>query len=518
MRGSLQSRTVLIAVCAFVVIASLAASIWYSLQGATAGYFHSLTRIWELGLGGGAALYVVHARNGVRPSSFFSLMALLAIATASFLYNDETPFPGYAALLPTLPAAYLLIAGFPAASALEKCAMLKPVQWLGDHSYSIYLWHWPIIVLLEAKLDRPASGFESIGIIITVFLLSALSKKYVEDKFRHPAPKTGTNENTPDSAFVLAGGLIAMSVIAAAMLITPTWLGRLNEEKITSGAADHPGASAIANTSLSPVNNSIAFIPSVINARRDIPDMYHNKCHILQPSTAIVPCEFDYGGRKTVFLVGDSHTAMWLPALQEIARVRKWKIVSHTKSSCPLIDAPLVRGTTPYPECTAWNQKIIDEITTNKPDFVIVTMIANTRSVSKNAASDPLLNQQELADGLARQWNKVTRSGAQLLAIKATPIFKFDVAECVSAHPDKIEKCGRAREDVLRTTDAIPLAVEKANNAVIADMTDFICHPSRCEPIVGNILVYRDQHHLTATYAKTLAPFVADKIDAMLEE
>ena len=109
MRGSLQSRTVLIAVCAFVVIASLAASIWYSLQGATAGYFHSLTRIWELGLGDGAALYVVHARNGVRPSSFFSLMALLAIATASFLYNDETPFPGYAALLPTLPAAYLCL-------------------------------------------------------------------------------------------------------------------------------------------------------------------------------------------------------------------------------------------------------------------------------------------------------------------------------------------------------------------------------------------------------------------------
>ena len=241
--------------------------------------------------------------------------------------------------------------------------------------------------------------------------------------------------------------------------------------------------------------------------------MYHNKCHILQPSTAVVPCVFEYGARRTVYLIGDSHAAMWLPALQSIAQARHWTIISHTKSSCPFIDTPITRGNDPYPECAEWNKKIVNEIITNKPDLVVVTMIANTRSASPEAKSIPASNQKTLADGLARQWEKVTNSGTQLLAISATPIFDFDVAECVSANPTNVNNCARDRADVLRKTDAIPLAAQSAEGITLAHMTDYICHEDRCEPLVGNILVYRDQHHLTATYAKTLAPYLADEVD-----
>jgi len=183
----LSSRTLLRILFGAIVAGSLAASVWLTFTDPAPAYFVTYTRIWELGLGGLVALGVPALEEGAR--RFLGFAGVAAILAAAFLFSTKTPFPGYAALLPTVGTVLVIVSG-QSTSQLSAFALLKmrPFQFLGDISYSLYLWHWPIVVFFTQKTGEAISFWGGLAVLAASVGLAAISKVYVEDRFRFPQP------------------------------------------------------------------------------------------------------------------------------------------------------------------------------------------------------------------------------------------------------------------------------------------------------------------------------------------
>ncbi|MFN3836015.1 MAG: SGNH hydrolase domain-containing protein, partial [Glycocaulis sp.] len=151
--------------------------------------------------------------------------------------------------------------------------------------------------------------------------------------------------------------------------------------------------------------------------------------------------------------------------------------------------------------CTQWNAALLDQLLAEPPDLVITTM--SPRYPMLNARNEAA-RRAAYADGLTRVWDRLAQAGVPVAVIRPTPGFPSDVLECYAANTGAPERCGAAREDVLPVDDVVSAAVPLASRAYLLDLNDGVCGPERCEPVVGNVIVYRDRHHLTASYVRTL--------------
>ncbi|HEY6609376.1 MAG TPA: acyltransferase, partial [Candidatus Limnocylindria bacterium] len=186
-------QTVVGAGLGLAVAASLAYSVIATAQVPASAYFVTPTRVWELGVGGLLALFLSRRAFGRVSESeavplppvaraLLAWMGLAAIALAAFLYSPATPFPGYTALLPVLGAAALVAAHAPSnAASPARYLAVRPMQWLGDVSYSVYLWHWPLIVLVPYVLGQPLRTTDKLLILVATLLLAGVTKILVED-------------------------------------------------------------------------------------------------------------------------------------------------------------------------------------------------------------------------------------------------------------------------------------------------------------------------------------------------
>ncbi|MCL2424142.1 MAG: acyltransferase, partial [Micrococcales bacterium] len=180
------------------VAASLAWSAHLTSTDPARAYFVSTTRIWELALGGLLAAVLAVAATSKRPArpwrhgrwvrAGVAWVGLVLIAVAAYQYDGTTPFPGVAALVPTVGALMVIAA---AADQVRggpgRVLALRPVQWLGDISYSIYLWHWPLIIIVPFVINRSLGFVDALGVLGLTLVLSALTKRFVEDRLRwHP--------------------------------------------------------------------------------------------------------------------------------------------------------------------------------------------------------------------------------------------------------------------------------------------------------------------------------------------
>jgi len=163
-------------VLALAVAASLACSVWQ--EGATWSYFSPATRAWEVGAG--CLLALVAGRRDRIPAGLSTAMAgtgLAGIVVAALGYDDSTPYPGLAAALPVL-ATVLVLAG-------RGDAILgrAPLRWLGRISYSLYLWHWPVL-MIAAEASGPLTGLTRAGLVLLSVVLAMLTYALVESPVR----------------------------------------------------------------------------------------------------------------------------------------------------------------------------------------------------------------------------------------------------------------------------------------------------------------------------------------------
>lgn len=492
-RLKVSARGFLLALLAFITIVSLYLSATISPKNPGA-YFLTSTRVWELALGGLLALGQPYIKlpNGLTRA--LRWIGLIAILYAGVTFTKNTVFPGTAALIPTLGTLALLLPRTAGPTDPSSLLSLRPMTYLGDISYSLYLWHWPVLVLGAYVVGGTWSLWQLVIAFLLMIALSHVSKYYIEDKLRH----TGDGPRPGRRTVILSMALLAGTVITAMLLINPLQKTAPQTTKIDRG--DFPGAYALlADATPFPIRN---FTPAASWAISDNPDIYADNCQVTADSD--IPKACFYGNSDapvTIVLVGDSHAAQYLPALQTFAIENEVRIVTQTKSSCPFIDATTINQGAPYSTCRTWNTKVMEEILALKPDVVITAKFSQTTLANTPAG---LTNDEAVAQALASQWKKLGQAGIPVIAIAYTPRFPSSVPDCVSTPGKAIAECGRNRTIALSKFDHNRAAGQLYTQAIIADLNDHICLADTCQAVVGNVLVYRDAHHLTATYARTL--------------
>jgi len=501
-------RPALAIASAVIAISSLAYSIYSTGQEAGAAYFSTLTRGWELALGGALALAPAsHLRLLPRPAAAaLALVGLAAVAFSAVRFNDDTLFPGYAALVPTLGTAAIIAAGFATTSAMpSRLLTLSPVRHVGRISYSWYLWHWPFLVFAAALWGK-LSPLEGVAVLAASYVPAVLTNRLVEKPFLHSETLT----RFPRKALALGGACTASSVVLGLLLfaVTPT-VPEPPESQVAGAAAMLQG-----DRSLQKSADAVHPVPRDAEDQRS--RMYADACHLEQSETEPPECVYGNPSSKTtVVLFGDSHALHWFPALNKLAKENDWRLVGLSKSACPPAEVRIYSKSLrrEYRECDEWRARALQRITQKEDPSLVVTSMLNPYRVREDGKRlDRKASNEALADGYVSTLEKLRSNGAAVVVIKDIPHPDKDVPECVSRTLDHLHDCAVSRSKAFNYPPINARAAEKVEGVRVIDPTPVLCLEQMCPAVIGDALVYRNGAHLTPTYARTLAPWLGERL------
>lgn len=487
---------------ALMIVPSLLWSIYWTAAEPAQAYFVTTTRLWELGIGAAVAVFAIYLER-LPPQIGYMLqpLGLACIAMAGVMYSSETAFPGVAALLPTLGAAAVIVGGMSgrADTGVSRVLVAKPMRWLGDLSYSLYLWHWPLLVFGAYVVGGDLQFVHGLGIVLLALVPAWLSFRYIETPFR----TWGYVARDHWRAIKVGVALMLASVLVGlATLLAPGLSGQQRElvegEAIGARALNEEGVAGEV------VDRVHSFMPLPEDAADDNPGLFDLGCHQEQNATEIEPCVFgDEDSDYVVALVGDSHAAQWLPALKPVAEAHNWRLETYTKSSCPLNGVGLAHQGVFYEACYVWGQKMVDSLS-QRSDLDHVILSASRYSVPEDVPDD--VPSGDLEKGYSEIWGQIADTGVSLTVILDTPRTDIDIPECVVEHEDDLSACAVERDGALFASGHPQLkGAAEANGLTPIDMTDSVCPAQYCAPVIGSVLVYRDSNHITATYAESLS-------------
>lgn len=541
-----RSRCVVSLTLGLLLLASFAAAFALTEISAPWAFYSLPSRAWQLALGGLLAVWEAwHARLPGWALGSVGMFGLAAMLAAAVVIDPATPYPGLAAVLPSVGAAAVVVGGSrgPARALLT----LPPIRFLGRISFSLYLVHWPILVLPAANLaigdGLPLEA--RVGLALGSVAVAAASYRWIEQPFQRGLRLTVT----PTRTLAAAGAAIAIAALVSASVgIGVSQSLRWGAPTLVSAAATaaptpspavvqptpsperHPAASLHTSTTppaptapaptpqpsaaspeptptepldLPAPEGPIPLPPDVRPALADVRDDKEalGRCLLDYPITRPRDCQFGTeGGQTTVALVGDSHAAQWFPALERIAADEGWRLVTFTKVSCRFVDvrqyARLLKRD--YVECDEWRERVVASLVKLQPNLVIVAATRALESIEK-ADGDP--TRQGLA--MARL---LVRIPGRIAILVDTPQSVHDVPACLSRHPDDTTECETSRQAAFGWRRLLLERVAAtASQATIVDLSHQICPRDPCPAVVDGMIVYRDNHHLTATFAASLA-------------
>ena len=499
-----RSKNALGIVIGAVTGASLAYSWQFSNSSPNEAYFVTTTRVWEMSLGGLLALVAppVVAWVKSRPTDHlarivcggFLPLGVLGIGYATTQLNAATPYPGTAALIPTVATTGILFSGAvahvtgvrPFASGLFE---LAPVQWLGERSYSIYLWHWPLLWLATSVWGSLGWAI-SVVVVVASIAPAAASYRFIEVPIRH-----GVRLSPRPVISLAAAGVVTVAgyAMGAALLLSMT-------NVLQSEVTVEPILTEVAGVQIEagPVQ------PPLAQLQADDPVGYANDCFISSHEWAYHTCEVGEPDAAVVLIaVGNSHLAHWASAIDEIASRRGWRVVYVQHDGCRLdgdvgADSP----------CGAW----LDTMFTSMGDLVAQTN-ADFIVTSSNQVEGKTDDEAERSYSDA--YTSLASHGVPLAVIAPVPIGKAVGIDCVRAGPGSGSDCDVDRASSLAGAAPIVNAATAAGGAVI-DMTDYFCDSSTCPAVIDNIWVRRDDDHLTRTYSHALNEVLEEQITTSL--
>jgi len=509
-RSRWRSVTALRVMIALLAVASLVYSVVASTAIPEIAYFSTFTRAWELLIGSALALWLPSIRPTIAWSRGLTLGGLAAIALSLVVITGTTAFPGYAALLPTLGVAAVIAGGSGfEISRVQRALEWRPVTWVGDISYSLYLWHWPAIVFAAALLGTPTLSRRAVVIVAAGSVVVAwVSTRFVERAFQtHAAGAADSNDSRSRRIrrhpLLLGGALLAVSALAAGLLQADL-VRVVDEQRVATSDANSPGARLLDpafDRSTFP-DLPVAPGPDVL-ALQTLERQLTEECLALDGTVGIASCDAgDPDGGRTVLLLGDSHMAMWLPAFDEIGAREHWRVVLAAKRSCPLIrpGGPVGDGYPVTQSCLAWNASILDFVNGLHPDLVVT-------SPMWYALDQPPAFVDAIVGDYARQYEAIQAAGYPMVAITETPLFTgFSAADCLSSsHPDVPACSRRMNEARVVEPSRVGLVHEQDPALGVIDVTDVICPEGVCYSAIGNVISFRDDNHLTDPFARSLA-------------
>jgi peptidoglycan/LPS O-acetylase OafA/YrhL len=509
-----------------IFAASLAWSVFDSIEHQSAAYFSTFTHAWELAGGGILALVMpLLARSRwntlERTRAVATIVGLLAIVAAAILFTGHSAFPGWIALLPVLGTLAVIAAGH-SHSRLQRVLLLgsRPVQLLGDASYSTYLWHWPLIVALPFVLHQPLSSVDKVAILLGSVALGWLSKRFVEDPARRSRPLNHRLWLTYAVGLVAIVAVVAGSVSVVSAAVTQgTIAQREAKDTIDSDLGNgNPcfGAAAMTPAANCPSSHTVAASFGPDFAAADWGSLAGvTKDGNLPPT---IPCtDFSTDGSgfmdctigsdpkaKTMAVVGDSHALALLEPLVRIAERQGWNVRVMLHNSCTPSEPMTYSNPETRANCNEWRSLVAARIA---DDHSIDTVVATGYSRSE-PSPDFVGSHAALENDYAALWSKWARSGKRVYVIYDVPVTSGQsVPDCVAAAGPIDDPCAVPRRDALRY-EPLPGSVRQAHSARVTgiDLTDSFCDATACHSVIGGLIAYRDFHHLSGTFALTLIP------------
>lgn len=533
----ISSATPYIVVLAVIAVLSLSTSLIVTYLAPFVAFFSLPTRAWQLAVGGLVALTAgLWCRLPARSAALAGWGGLALMLLACTRLSATTPYPGTAALLPVFGTALVIGAG--CAAPTQGCGRflaLPPMRAIGRLSYAWYLWHWPVLLLAPPLLGRSLGVTDRLTAVVASLGLAVLTLHLVENPFRFAAPV----RRSAAKSLALGGAatVVAVCVCVALLVLVPIPVGRgapVPELTVTTAppraAHNIQGhdaavqymfaqvqAEVVASASLNAVPSNLK--PPLADAAAEITRMHNLRCQldvseVIQPECATG----DTASTTTVVLVGDSNAAMWIPAFEQVAAQRHWRLETLGKAGCPPMELPTIYPyrRREYTECEQWRGNIMTRLRAEHPRLVVVSMWrqygASNGYPSGFTSYDPAW-----IDGLTRLVRELRDTGAQVLVLGPIPNPGFVAAICLSGNLDDATTCSPSRSVAVNEVGiANETAATEAGGGQYADVTDLFCTADRCPVIIANTLVYFDKNHMTFEYSSLMAPVIGALADRAL--
>ncbi|MCX2930172.1 acyltransferase family protein [Mycobacterium sp. CVI_P3] len=526
-------RVTFVTLLATLTIASFSFAAVIHVSDQTAAYYNSFARAWELLLGALVGALVPYVRWPMWLRTALATLGLAAIVSCGALINGVKEFPGPWALVPVGATLLMILAAsnrhaspstrdrLPLPNRLLSAA---PLVTLGAMAYSLYLWHWPLLIFWLAYSGRSHAGFLDGAILLAISgVLAYLTMRFVEEPLRSPGRSASavapqpivipwrTRLRRPTIALGTTVALLGVALTATSF----TWREHVTIQRASGkelallSTTGYPGAQALTEHARVP---KLPMRPTVLEAKDDLPESTNDGCISDFNNTGVINCTYgDPAAHRTIALAGGSHAEHWITALDALGKMHDFKIVTYLKMGCPLTteEVPRVMGDNrPYPKCHLWNQRVMAKLIKDHPDFVFTT---STRPW--NIKPGDVMPATYI--GI---WQTLSDNNIPILAMRDTPWLvrngqPFFPADCLAKGGDAVS-CGIKRSKVLSDRNQTLDFLARFPQMRILDMTDAVCRPDVCRAVEGNVLIYHDSHHISATYMRTMIPELGRQLGA----
>jgi peptidoglycan/LPS O-acetylase OafA/YrhL len=531
-RRRLRSRALLTLVLGVVFALSLVFCIYITFTSRSAAYFVTPGRAWEFAAGALLAARAMPNRRtlrGTAPPAVAGTAQILGwglLIGSAVSFTQHTLFPGYLAIIPVLGTVLVLASGphHPPWSP-NTLFDVRPVQFIGNISYSLYLWHWPALLLTPAIVGRELRSLDTALILIGTVVLAAGSKRFIEDTARtNLLQRFGART----SGVMLLSVMLALILAAAAMTVSAKVAGDHQREVLDVMS----GGPCFGAKSLSDPSCSDPFGPPTLAevGPDEAPWFDAKECAqaqdpiIVSGGARLSLCDFT-GGRSTsadVWLVGDSHAEQWKTALYAIARQSSWRLQESLVGGCPYVGVRRTEfdgrpaGTTSQDACLGWSQEVSDRIMKEKPDMVFVSAFGAREIIDDGSDRD---QSSQYRDAFAARVGAWTEAGVTVYVLRDTPLPPAGSVQHCSAGGSTVPlACSVPVEEALAVDPLADAAVALDSPQVkVLDLQDQFCPDGRCYSTIGGVHVFFDANHVTSTFMRSLTPVLAERFAASNE-
>lgn len=497
-RRNVSYRLVLMVAFSGIFIASLIFSVDQTATNQAYAYFDTRTRLWEFALGSLLALSLPYLKPGKALRVVLGWAGLAAMISCGLVLTVDRSFPGFIALWPTLAAAAIIVAGQSGSRyGVDRILSSKALVALGDNSYAMYLWHWPVLVLALAGTGVVAPNLvQGLAIVAASVVLAVLTTRFVEKPLREwhwPQLRAWRT-----AVVIVACGALLAGPVAV-------WQTRLTADEAAAAAQPReltPGAAALAPENAGKPTPEATVIPAPAAMKNEWADIDGLCTDGNVPSDPLLSGCLQNSRpdkvKKRIVVLGDSHAQQYMAALGPIAREHGWEVVTLLKGNCRFGAESPERDA----DCNAFNKASAAYVMEHKPDAVFTVATLTHKEAPFETEVPGYL------DGV----RPFTDAGMDVVGIRDNPRFNINMPECAQKYGAEAAECNPPLGESLAESSPLDAYKGRVDGLHLMDMSDFICADGICPAVVGNVYVYKDDNHLTKTYVQSMIPMFEKRL------
>ncbi|NIC08018.1 acyltransferase family protein, partial [Billgrantia bachuensis] len=482
------------AIAALGIGASFLYGVWLSGTNPNAAYFSVLSRGWQLLAGSLLACTVgrgLFVRVSHTAASALASLGVGLLLIAALVIEGSHAYPGWVGALPVLSALALIVAGFGRTpNPISRLLATRPFVFVGKISYPWYLWHWPLLAMARAHQLGEGDMVRDVALAALSFFLAYLTYRWVEK----PVASFFTRRSVSNKRLVKLGALSSVLLALAAFGL----MSHANQQK------------------------SMGFYRQLDSAAEDVPEL-RGKCHLSAPFQGLPDESICVNrpdiGSPDLLLWGDSHADHYSPMLDALSNELQFAFLQRTFSTCPPLMGYSHGYTQGHPQENDRNCELFKEDMTSELSRLAerglsgVVLSASWLGRTSSETRLPLAEK-----GLRNTVDTLLGYGLRVIIVAPTPVFSVPMTDCLARRT--VESCSTFQRRLEKRREAIlavmhEIAEEEADVRVV-DFYAQLCPGGRCNSLLGDTVVYRDEHHLTTRAARELSSHARSDIEWLL--